>query len=86
LKSIYLYLKRWKVLTFYLDDSEGIYTPWILLFSEKGWTESPMLLATLMGDKYILHIINEIVSMMSLLRDTVYTYEYRHVGPLILLL
>ena len=55
-------------------------------FQRRDGLKSPMLLATLIGDKYILHIINEIISMMSLLRDTVYTYEYRHVGPLILLL
>jgi hypothetical protein len=30
-----------------------------------------------MGDNYFLHIINEIVSMVDLLRDLVYTYKYR---------
>jgi hypothetical protein len=32
-----------------------------------------------MRDKYPLHIINEIVSMVGLLRDLVYTYEYKDI-------
>ena len=34
---------------------------------------------TLMGDKYLLHIINEIINMVSLLKDLLYTYEYREI-------
>jgi hypothetical protein len=37
--------------------------------------QSPLLSATLIRDKYLLHIINEIISMVSPLRDFVYTYE-----------
>jgi hypothetical protein len=71
LKSTYLYFKRWKVLTFYLDGSRGIYTLWTLLFLEKEKT-------ILMGDKCLLHIINKIINILSLLRNLVYTYEYEH--------
>jgi hypothetical protein len=41
LKSIYFYLKRWKVMTLYLDGSRGIYTTWTLSFSKKGKTKNP---------------------------------------------
>jgi hypothetical protein len=45
------------------------------LFQRKERLESPMLLAILMEGKYILHIINKIVSMVRSLRDLVYTYS-----------
>jgi hypothetical protein len=32
----------------------------------------------LMRDKYLLHIINEIISIIDPLGDLIYTYEYRH--------
>jgi hypothetical protein len=38
-----------------------------------------MLSTTLMRDKYLLYIINEIASMIDPLRDLVYTYEYREI-------
>ena len=41
--------------------------------------EIPLLSVILMKDKYPLHIINEIVSMVGLLRDLVYTYEYKDI-------
>jgi hypothetical protein len=41
--------------------------------------EIPLLSVILMRDKYPLHIINEIVSMVGLLRDLVYTYEYKDI-------
>jgi hypothetical protein len=37
-----------------------------------------MLSAILIEDKYHLHIINEIASIIGLLRDLIYTYEYKH--------
>jgi hypothetical protein len=61
----------------YLNGLESIYTPWILLFSYKGRLQSPLLSATLMRDKYPLHIINETKSIVGPLRDLVYTYEYK---------
>jgi hypothetical protein len=42
--------------------------------------KSHLLSATLIGDKYNLHIINEIVSMVGPLKDLVYTYECKHGG------
>jgi len=42
-----------------------------------------MLSVILMGDKYPLHIIKEIVSMVNPLRDLIYTYEYRKIIILI---
>jgi hypothetical protein len=44
-------------------------------FQRRKGLESPLLSATLMGDIYLLHIINEIVSMVGPLRDLVYTYK-----------
>jgi hypothetical protein len=44
-------------------------------FQRRKGLESPLLSATLMGDIYLLHIINEIVSMVGPLRDFVYTYK-----------
>jgi hypothetical protein len=38
-----------------------------------------MLSTTLIKDKYLLYIINEIVSTIDPLRDLVYTYEYREI-------
>jgi len=45
--------------------------------------KSPLLLETLMGGKYLLHIINEIVNMVGPLRDIVYTNKYREIITLI---
>jgi len=39
-----------------------------------------MLSAILIEDKYLLYIINEITSIICLLKDLVYTYEYKHDG------
>jgi hypothetical protein len=39
-----------------------------------------MLLMTLMRDKYPLHVINEIVSMVGPLKDLLYNYEYRKIN------
>jgi hypothetical protein len=39
-----------------------------------------MLSTILIEDKYLLHIINEIVSIIGLLRELVYTYKYKHDG------
>jgi hypothetical protein len=40
--------------------------------------KSSLFSATLMRDKYLLHIINEIVYMIGPFKDLIYTYEYRH--------
>jgi hypothetical protein len=71
LKSTYIYFKRWKILTFYLDGSGGIYTLWTLLFLEKKRLKSLLLSEILMENKYFLHIINEIVNIVGLLRKLV---------------
>jgi hypothetical protein len=39
----------------------------------REWLKNPLFLATLMENKYLLHIINEIVSIVGPLRDLVYT-------------
>ena len=39
-----------------------------------------MLSAILIGDKYPLHIINDIVNMVGILSDIVCTYRYKHNG------
>jgi hypothetical protein len=44
-------------------------------FRRRGGLKSLMLSTTLMKDKYILHIIIEIVNMIDLLKDLVYTYK-----------
>ena len=49
-------------------------------FQIKEGLKSHLILATLKEDKYFLHIINEIVSIVDPLRDLVYNYEYRHGG------
>jgi hypothetical protein len=48
-------------------------------FQKRKGHESPLLVATLMGNKYFLYIINEIISIGGPLRDLVYTYEYRKI-------
>jgi len=55
--------------------------PW--RFQRKKRLESPLLLVTLMGGKYLLHIINEIISMVGSFKDLVYTYKYREIITLI---
>jgi hypothetical protein len=45
--------------------------------------ESSLFSTTLIRDKYILHIINEIVSMVGHLRDLVYTNKYKEIITLI---
>ena len=42
--------------------------------------KNPLFSSTLIGDKYILHIINEIVHMIGPFKDLIYTYEYRYYG------
>jgi hypothetical protein len=44
-------------------------------FRRRGGLKSLMLSTTLMKDKYILHIIIEIVNMIDLLKDLVYIYK-----------
>jgi len=49
-------------------------------FQRKERLESPMFLAILMGGKYLLYIINEIVNMVG---DLIYTFKYRKIITLI---
>ena len=42
------------------------------LVVSKKKLKNPLLSAISMGDKYLLHTINEIVSMVNLLRDLIY--------------
>ena len=53
-------------------------------FQIKKRLESPILSSILLRDKYLLHIINKIVSMIGPLRDLVYTYKYRETITIIL--
>jgi hypothetical protein len=41
--------------------------------------KSPLFFVVLMRDKYLLHIINEIVSVVGLLKDLLYIYKYREI-------
>jgi len=52
-------------------------------FQKRKRLESPLFLVTLMRDKYLLHVINEIISMVGLLKDLVYNYKYREIITLI---
>jgi hypothetical protein len=45
-------------------------------FQRKEWLKNPLLLVTLIKDKYLLYIINEIVSVIGPFRDLLYIYEY----------
>jgi hypothetical protein len=45
--------------------------------------ENPLLLVILMRNKYLLRIINEIVSIMGLLKDLIYIYKYRKIITLV---
>jgi hypothetical protein len=46
---------------------------------KKEKPESPLLSATLMGGKNLLHIINKTISMSGPLRDLIHTYKYRKI-------
>jgi hypothetical protein len=48
-------------------------------FERREGLKSSLLLVVLMRNKYLLHIINEIVSMMSSLRELLYIYKYREI-------
>jgi hypothetical protein len=45
--------------------------------------ENHLLLVILMRNKYLLRIINEIVSIMGLLKDLIYIYKYRKIITLV---
>jgi len=45
--------------------------------------ENPLLLVILMRNKYLLRIINEIESIMGLLKDLIYIYKYRKIITLV---
>jgi hypothetical protein len=53
----------------------------LVVFKEE--LKSPLFFATLMEDKYLLHIINETLSIVGPLRDLIYTYKYRKIITLI---
>jgi len=54
----------------------------LVVFREEE-LKSPLFFATLMEDKYLLHIINETLSIVGPLRDLIYTYKYRKIITLI---
>jgi hypothetical protein len=62
-----------------MDGLGGIYTLESCRFFKREWLKSPWLPVTLMEEKYNLHIINKIVSMIGPLRDLVYIYEYKKI-------
>lgn len=52
---------------------QGVFIPFeSCCFHKTKMSESPLLLVILMGDKYILHNINEIVSMVDLYRSYIH--------------
>jgi len=53
-------------------------------FYKKEKLDSPLISMILIKKKYLLHIINEIISMISLLKDLIYTYnKYREIITLV---
>jgi hypothetical protein len=52
-------------------------------FSDKRKTKSPLLLTIIIGDVYLLHIINETVSILCPLKNLIYTYKYMKIIILI---
>jgi hypothetical protein len=48
-------------------------------FERRKGLKSSLLLVVLMKNKHLLHIINEITSMMGSLRDLLYIYKYREI-------
>jgi uncharacterized protein YchJ len=59
---------------------QGVFIPFEpCCFQIREGLESPLLSVILMRNKYLLHIINEIVIMIGPLRGLVYTYEYRKI-------
>ena len=80
----------WSLCIFVLERREFVYVlPELLkmyLYSinfvvsmKKEKPESPLLSATLMGGKNLLHIINKTISMSGPLRDLIHTYKYRKI-------
>jgi hypothetical protein len=63
----------------YLDDLEGVYTPWTLLFLEKRRIEKPCVFSSINEGQISLTYINETINMVGTLRDLVYTYKYREI-------
>jgi hypothetical protein len=63
----------------YLDDLEGVYTPWTLLFLEKRRIEKPYVFSSINEGQISLTYINETINMVGTLRDLVYTYKYREI-------
>lgn len=48
-------------------------------FQKKKWLKDPLFWVTLIGDEHLLHIINEMVSVIGPFRNLLYTYEYREI-------
>ena len=48
-------------------------------FQRKKLLKGALLLMTLMNDKYLLHIINEIISVVGFLRNFLYIYKCRKI-------
>jgi hypothetical protein len=63
----------------YLDDLEGIYTPWTLLFLEKRMIEKPYVFSGINEGQISITYINETINMVGTLKDLVYTYKYRKI-------
>jgi hypothetical protein len=55
----------------------------LIVFQIKKKTESPLLLTIIIGDVYLLHIINETVSILCPLKNLIYTYKYMKIIILI---
>ena len=85
----------WNLYIFILRDEKFLHFTWIIQevfiprepchFQRREWLKTPLFFTILMRDKYLLHIINEIISLINPLRDFIYTYEYKYNGLLYLL-
>jgi hypothetical protein len=56
-----------------------LYPQNLVIFKKEEELESPLLLVALMKNKYLLHVINEMISMAGPLKDFVYIHEYRKI-------
>jgi cellulose synthase/poly-beta-1,6-N-acetylglucosamine synthase-like glycosyltransferase len=85
----------WNLYIFILRDEKFLHFTWIIQevfiprepcrFQRREWLKFPLFFTILMRDKYLLYIINEIISLINPLRDFIYTYEYKYNDLLYLL-
>jgi hypothetical protein len=63
---------------FYLNGSRVFIPPKPCCFQRSEGLENSLFSMILTGDKYFLHVINEIANIVGLLKNLIYTYKYKH--------